>query len=100
MVVGPGASFGSRCTISAHGIIGANALIKYGFVLTDTPDLRDGGRKSAGSVGANALIGANVCLMPGCHIGNGAVIGACSQVRCDVPAGETWYGNPARKSER
>jgi acetyltransferase-like isoleucine patch superfamily enzyme len=43
----------------------------------------------------NVLIGANVTLMPGVSIGNNAVIGACSQVRSDVPDNEVWYGSPA-----
>ena len=40
-------------------------------------------------------IGANVTVMPGVTIHRNAVIGACSQVRHDVPEGETWFGNPA-----
>lgn len=42
-----------------------------------------------------ASIGANATILPGVVIGAGAVIGAGSVVTCDVPAGETWYGNPA-----
>ena len=37
---------GSRCTISANAIIGKNTTIKYGFVLTDTPNLKKGDFKS------------------------------------------------------
>ena len=40
--------------------------------------------------------GANVTVMPGLCIGPNATIGACSQVRHDVPKDETWYGNPAQ----
>lgn len=42
-------------------------------------------------IGMGALIGAGVTLGKGCVIGMGAV------VTKDVPPGETWVGNPARK---
>ena len=41
-------------------------------------------------------VGANATILGGVTIGEGAVIGAGSVVTKDVPAGETWYGNPAR----
>jgi len=44
-----------------------------------------------------ASIGANATILPGITIGENALIGAGSVVTKDVPAGETWYGNPARK---
>jgi len=34
--------------------------------------------------------------MPSVNIGDNAIIGACSQVRHDVPEGATAYGNPAK----
>jgi acetyltransferase-like isoleucine patch superfamily enzyme len=96
VVVGDGTSMGSRCTISANATIGLNCVIKYGFVLTDTPDLKQNNSKVVNSVGDNVLIGANVTLMPGFSIGNNSVIGACSQVRSTVGEGEVWYGSPAK----
>ena len=42
------------------------------------------------------MIGANVTLMPNTSIGNNCVIGACSQVRDNVPDNEIWFGNPAK----
>jgi UDP-2-acetamido-3-amino-2,3-dideoxy-glucuronate N-acetyltransferase len=53
-------------------------------------------KKAMEEVGDNVLIGANVTLMPNFSIGNDCVIGACSQIRCDIPDGEVWYGNPAK----
>lgn len=94
--VGKGSSFGSRCTISANAVIGENVIIKYSFVLTDTPVLEHNNEKVVGVIGDNTLIGANVTLMPGFNIGKNATIGACSQVRSDVQDNEIWYGNPAK----
>lgn len=44
-----------------------------------------------------ASIGAGSIILPGITIGVGAKIGAGSVVTKDVPDGETWYGNPAKK---
>jgi acetyltransferase-like isoleucine patch superfamily enzyme len=43
----------------------------------------------------NAVVGANVTVLPGVVIGLGAVVGAGSVVSCDVPPGMVAYGNPA-----
>jgi len=96
VTIGDNTSMGSRCTISANAFIGFNTIIKYGFVLTDTPDLKEGDKKVVKGVGNNVLIGANVTLMPGFSIGNNSIIGACSQVRADVGENEIWYGSPAK----
>jgi len=93
--IGHRTTFGTRCTVSAGGVIGQDVLVKGGFILTDTPKLTRPRDKHPGDVGNRALIGANVWLMPGYTIGTGAVIGACSQVRSHVPAGQVWFGNPA-----
>lgn len=94
--IGENTTMGSRCTISANASIGSNTVIKYGFVLTDTPNLKEGNIKVVKGVGDNVLIGANVTLMPGFSIGNNSIIGACSQVRSDVGNNEIWYGSPAK----
>jgi acetyltransferase-like isoleucine patch superfamily enzyme len=87
---------GSRCTISANAVIGNDCLIKYSFVLTDTPNLEENDIKQVKGVGHGSMIGANVTLMPNTSIGNNCVIGACSQVRDNVPDNEIWFGNPAK----
>lgn len=44
-----------------------------------------------------AFVGAGSFIMPGVHIGKGAVIAARSLVTKDVPSGEVWGGSPAKK---
>ena len=100
VVIGDRVGFGSRCTISANAKIGDDVTIKYAFVLTDTPNLKEGDQKTVGLIGSGTLIGANVTLMPGFNIGQNCIIGACSQVRSDVPDGEVWYGSPAKFFKR
>ena len=47
-------------------------------------------------IGSRVWIGANCFIKPGVTIGDGAVIGACSNVVEDVPAGGSVIGSPAR----
>lgn len=44
-------------------------------------------------------IGANCTILPGIIIGRNAIIGAGSVVTKNIPAGETWFGNPASKKK-
>ena len=46
-------------------------------------------------IGRRAYIGAHSLVLPGVTIGDGAIVGAGSVVRDDVPAGAIVLGNPA-----
>lgn len=94
-VLGDGVSMGSRCTLSAGTRVGDFVIMKYGFVVTDTPVLLQNTVKNVGGLGSHSRFGANVTIMPGVSIGENSEVGACSQVRCDVPADQVWYGSPA-----
>ena len=48
-------------------------------------------------VGNRVSIGSNCTILGGITIGDQAVIGAGSVVTKNVPAGEVWAGNPAKK---
>ena len=48
------------------------------------------------TVKKGASIGAGSSILCGLTIGEDAVIGMGSVVTNDVPAGEVWWGNPAR----
>lgn len=43
-----------------------------------------------------SYVGANTTVMCGVEVGAGALVGACSLLNCDVPAGMVAYGQPAR----
>tara|TARA_R110000803_G_scaffold31479_2_gene70203 strand:- start:67 stop:555 length:489 start_codon:yes stop_codon:yes gene_type:complete len=48
-------------------------------------------------VGNNVFLGLNSIVMPGVTIGDNVIVGAGSIVTKDIPNGELWAGNPARK---
>ena len=75
-------------------IIGHDVQIGGGVKIYSESTIDD----THGSVIINkgAKIGAMSVIMPGVTIGEGAIIGACSLVKEDVPAGETWFGVPAK----
>lgn len=54
-----------------------------------------GGTARPVTVGANAWIGFDVCVLPGVTIGEGAIVGARSVVTRDVPPHTIVAGNPA-----
>lgn len=47
-------------------------------------------------LGHGVKVGQGAVFKPRVRVGDGAVIGAGAVVTKDVPAGETWVGNPAR----
>ena len=113
-VIGDGCKIGSYTEISGALImdrvsIGAYAFIPAGVTIEDDAIIGPGvhfthefppkphGEWAPIVVKSGAMIGTGAIIMPGVTIGSGAIIGAGSVVTHDVPAGETWVGNPARK---
>lgn len=68
---------GSDCQVVAGAVIGGSAVI-----------------------GDRVFIGMGALIKNKVRIGNDAIIGMGAVVTKDVPAGETWVGNPARKLEK
>ena len=87
---------GSRGTLSAGTVVEDEVVMKYAFVVTDTPDLQKNNEKSVGRLKRRSRFGASVVIMPSVVIGENAEIGACSQVRKDVPDNQVWFGMPAK----
>lgn len=121
-VVLAGARIGRECNLNAHTLveggarIGDRVTLKCGVYVwagitleddvfcgpnaTFTNDRRPRSRQQPDIwaetvVEQGASIGAGAVILPGVRIGRGALIGAGAVVTKDVPAGETWVGNPA-----
>lgn len=102
--IGNGVVIGNNCKIEAFAFIpygvllGNDVFVGPHVCFTNDKYPPSGGKKwSPTIVKDGAAIGANVTILPGLTIGENAIIGAGSVVTKDVPAGETWIGNPARK---
>ena len=120
----PGATIGRDCNINAQCfiegdvVIGDRVTVKSGVQLWNGLRVQDDvfiGPNATFSndlyprskvkppeflcttVESGASIGANATILCGITIGAGAMVGAGSVVLEDVPAGETWVGNPARR---
>ena len=107
--IGANVVINSGCVLyTGHGIrIGANTLLAANCTLApcnhefsdpDRPIRTQGFQPSRGGIdiGADVWIGANSVLLDGTRIGTGAVIGAGSLVRGDLPAHCIAHGTPAR----
>jgi UDP-N-acetylglucosamine acyltransferase len=85
-------TIGDRAWLLKHAhvghdaIIGADVEISTGAVVGGYAIVEEGAR-----------VGLNSVILPYRTVGAGAVIGAGAVVTKNVPAGETWAGNPARK---
>lgn len=84
-----GSKINGLCFIGSNCRIGCNVWITGSTML-------------AGSVGVgnNVSIFSRVIVRDHCLIGNEAIIGMGAVVTRNVPAGETWLGNPARKIKK
>jgi acetyltransferase-like isoleucine patch superfamily enzyme len=119
-----GATVGRDCNLNAHtlveggAVIGDRVTLKSGVYVWDGVTLEDdvfcgpnatftNDRRPRSRVRPDerpntlvrrgASIGAGAVILPGVTIGEGAMIGAGAVVTRDVPDGETWVGNPARR---
>ena len=123
-VVLPGARLGRDCNVNAQCLIENDVIVGNGVTVKPGVQLWDGLRvEDDVFIGPNvtfsndkyprsrrppaaftptllrrgASIGANATVLCGVEIGAGAMVGAGSVVTKDVPAGELWFGNPARR---
>lgn len=87
----------ARITIGDHVFIGPNVGL-YAPAHPLDIEMRNAGLESAAAItiGNNVWIGGSVCVLPGVHIGDGAVIGAGSVVTHDIPPNVVAVGNPCR----
>jgi len=76
--------------------VGDNSIIGYNTVVLAHEFLVQELRTGPVEIGSNVMIGANVTILPGVRIGDGATVSACSLVNSDVPAGAMAGGVPAR----
>jgi acetyltransferase-like isoleucine patch superfamily enzyme len=84
--VGRGSKIGPHTNIAHNVRIGEDVLI------VGHAQIGGGAR-----VGAGVVIGQGVVVKNGVSIGDGALVAMGSAIRYDVPPGDLWSGNPARR---
>ena len=84
--IGPRTFVMAHCHVGHDAQIGTDCELAPGTVIGGHAAILD-----------HVRIGMNACIKPFVTVGAGARIGMGSVVIRDVPAGETWAGNPARK---
>lgn len=85
-------------TIGDHSLIAPRVVIatsSHDFPIEDRRSVRT--LSLPVTIGSDVWIGAASVILPGRRIGDGAIVGAGSVVTHDIPAGEVWAGNPARR---
>lgn len=111
-VIGHGVVFegktrvGDRVYIAAQShitlgvIIEDDVFVGAGVIMTNTNRIVHGRNyplvTEAPVIRRAARVASNVSICPGIEIGENALVGIGSVVTKNVPAGEIWYGNPAR----
>jgi len=102
---GPGCFVNFNCVIldvcAVH--IGARTQIGPNVQILAADHPREAGARAEGvewgkpvTIGADVWIGGGAIVLPGVHVGDGAIIAAGAVVTRDVPAGATVAGNPSR----
>ena len=84
--IGKGTIFGPRCKIHTSNHNYEGEMLPYDHIYN----------VKGVTIGENVWLGADVAIMPGVTIGEGAVIAACSCVTKDVPPLAVVGGNPAK----
>jgi sugar O-acyltransferase (sialic acid O-acetyltransferase NeuD family) len=103
-VLGPGTVLLALSVLTAGVRVGAHVAVMPRVVLTHDDVVEDFATLASGvtlgggvRVGRGAYIGAGASVREQVTIGAGSIIGMGSVVLHDVPPGEVWAGNPARR---
>ena len=104
--IGNGSGIGAYSMIPSNVTIGENVMMGQECLMFtqnhsfDRLDIPMGGQGTQAPrpivIGNDVWIGARVIILPGVHVGDGAIIGAGAVVTKNIPSYEIWGGNPAR----
>lgn len=85
-VIGAGTKIDHHVHVGHDAIVGERVVLCAGSIIGGWAEIGD-----------RAYIGLNATIRNRVTVGAGAKIGMGANVTKDVPAGETWIGNPARR---
>lgn len=84
--------------IGEHTVVSQHTYVCAGDHDYEAVDFPIRGRVT--TIGNQVWLGTSVFVVPGASISDGAVVGACSTVTRDIPAGMVCVGTPARPIKR
>lgn len=97
-LIGQGATIGAFAKVTDNCIIHANALIDTNAECEPFVQVGAGATINSGvTLKEGVFVGSGAVVVSGVTLGKGAKVGAGSVVIADVKAGETVFGNPAKK---
>lgn len=85
-IIGEGCKINGHTTIAHNCYLGKNVWISFNSTIAGSTVVSD-----------NVTIFSNVVIREHLKIGKDSIIGMGAVLTKNVPAGEVWYGNPARK---
>ncbi len=88
-IIGDGCKIGALTNIGHNTIIGKNCIFACNNITS-----------GSSKVGDNVFFGVGSIIKVGVSIGSDVTLGMGAVVTKDVPKGETWVGNPARRHEK
>lgn len=88
-IIGHHTKINNLCHIAHNNVIGNNVEITGCCNISGSNVIED-----------DVWISPNASIRGWIHIGKGSTVGMAAVVVKDIPAGETWVGNPARKLEK
>ena len=88
-IIGDYTKINNLCHIAHNNRIGRNVTITGCVNISGSNVISD-----------NVWIAPNACIRGFIHLGEGCTVGMGAVVTKDIPSGETWVGNPARKIEK
>jgi sugar O-acyltransferase (sialic acid O-acetyltransferase NeuD family) len=102
--VGPGSVLLAGVVVTAPQRIGRHVVAMPHVVLTHDDEVGDYvtlaarvGVAGSVTIGEGAYLGAGALVREGLSVGPWSLVGMGAVVLADVPAGEVWVGNPARR---
>ncbi len=85
-IIKRGTKIGALCNIGHNSVIGENCILTCNIVTS-----------GSSVVGNNVFLGVGSILKQGVIVESNSVVGQGSVVVKNIPMGETWVGNPAKK---